>query len=67
MVRQVIQGGGNMPAYGKKLSPSEVTALVAFMRTLTPKTRRPSQDPAPPRNVLPRDFALLRPERTRFH
>ena len=34
LVRQVIQGGGNMPAYGKKLSPAEVDALVAFMGTL---------------------------------
>jgi ubiquinol-cytochrome c reductase cytochrome b subunit len=36
MVRQVIQGGGNMPAYGKTLSPAQVTALVAFMETLHP-------------------------------
>ena len=34
LVRQVIQGGGNMPAYGKNLAPQEVTALVAFMQTL---------------------------------
>jgi ubiquinol-cytochrome c reductase cytochrome b subunit len=34
LVRQVIQGGGNMPAYGKNLTPPEVTALVAFMETL---------------------------------
>ena len=34
LVRQVIQGGGNMPAYGKNLTPQEVTALVAFMQTL---------------------------------
>ena len=34
LVRQVIQGGGNMPAYGKNLSPAEVAALVAFMQTL---------------------------------
>jgi len=34
LIRQVIQGGGNMPAYGKNLSPAEVTALVAFMQTL---------------------------------
>ena len=32
LVRQVIQGGGNMPAYGKNLSPAETTALVAFLR-----------------------------------
>lgn len=30
MIRQVLQGGGNMPAYGKNLPPSEVTALVSF-------------------------------------
>ena len=59
MVRQVIQGGGNMPAYGKKLSPAEVQALVAFMRTLTPKSRQPARDASPPLNKLPRDFALL--------
>ena len=40
LVRQVIQGSGNMPAYGKNLRPAEVTALVAFMRTL-----RPSYEP----------------------
>ena len=36
LVRQVIQGGGNMPAYGKNLSPAEVSAVVAFMETLKP-------------------------------
>ena len=36
LIRQVIQGGGNMPAYGKNLSPAEVSALVAFMETLRP-------------------------------
>jgi ubiquinol-cytochrome c reductase cytochrome b subunit len=57
MVRQVIQGGGNMPAYGKKLSPPEVEALVSFMATLRPRTApavRPSDKPA---NKLPRDLA----------
>ncbi len=34
MIRQVLQGGGNMPAYGNSLSPSETTALVGFLRTL---------------------------------
>ncbi len=34
MIRQVLQGGGNMPAYGNSLSPSEATALVGFLRTL---------------------------------
>jgi ubiquinol-cytochrome c reductase cytochrome b subunit len=41
LIRQVIQGSGNMPAYGKNLSPAEVIALVAFMQTL-----RPSYEPA---------------------
>jgi ubiquinol-cytochrome c reductase cytochrome b subunit len=36
LIRQVLQGGGNMPAYGKNLSPAEVNALVAFMETLRP-------------------------------
>ena len=36
LIRQVIQGGGNMPAYGKSLSPSETTALVRFLDTLHP-------------------------------
>ena len=34
LIRQVIQGGGNMPAYGKQLSPTEVKALVSFLGTL---------------------------------
>src|SRR5450755_1096908 len=36
LIRQVIQGGGNMPAYGKNLSPPETTALVSFLLTLHP-------------------------------
>jgi ubiquinol-cytochrome c reductase cytochrome b subunit len=36
LIRQVIQGGGNMPAYGKNLSPAETTALVGFLATLHP-------------------------------
>ena len=36
LVRQVLQGGGNMPAYGKNLNPAETTALVAFLETLHP-------------------------------
>jgi ubiquinol-cytochrome c reductase cytochrome b subunit len=44
MIRQVIQGGGNMPAYGKNLSPPEVTALVAFLRTLHRSGQAPAHD-----------------------
>jgi ubiquinol-cytochrome c reductase cytochrome b subunit len=48
LVRQVIQGGGNMPAYGKNLSPAEVAALVAFMRTLHAPNEMPARDSAMP-------------------
>jgi ubiquinol-cytochrome c reductase cytochrome b subunit len=44
LIRQVIQGGGNMPAYGNNLSPAETTALVAFLETLHPATQRPAGD-----------------------
>jgi ubiquinol-cytochrome c reductase cytochrome b subunit len=44
LIRQVIQGGGNMPAYGKNLSPAETTALVAFLKTLYPAGQRPASD-----------------------
>jgi ubiquinol-cytochrome c reductase cytochrome b subunit len=44
MVRQVIQGSGNMPAYGKNLNPSEVSALVSFMATLRPAGQAPARD-----------------------
>ncbi|PWT83178.1 MAG: cytochrome B6 [Blastocatellia bacterium] len=51
LIRQVIQGGGNMPAYGKNLSPAETTALVAFLQTLHPAGQRPARDAS-------RDIAL---------
>jgi ubiquinol-cytochrome c reductase cytochrome b subunit len=44
LIRQLIQGGGNMPAYGKNLSPAETTALVAFLETLHPAGQAPAQD-----------------------
>jgi ubiquinol-cytochrome c reductase cytochrome b subunit len=44
LIRQVIQGGGNMPAYGKNLSPPETTALVAFLETLHPAGQVPARD-----------------------
>ena len=34
IIRQVVQGGGNMPAYGNALSASEMRALVGFLTTL---------------------------------
>jgi ubiquinol-cytochrome c reductase cytochrome b subunit len=42
LIRQVIQGGGNMPAYGKNLSPAQTTALVAFLHTLHPAGQAPA-------------------------
>ena len=44
LIRQVIQGGGNMPAYGKNLSPAETTALVAFLKTLHPAAQAPARN-----------------------
>jgi len=44
LIRQVVQGGGNMPAYGKNLSPAETTALVAFLETLHPAGQAPARD-----------------------
>jgi len=53
LARQIIQGGGNMPAYGKNLSPYEVDALVAYMVSLRPEgvdAARDSSIPAVPPN-----------------
>ena len=44
MIRQVLLGGGNMPAYGSALSPAETTALVRFLDTLHPDYQRPASD-----------------------
>ena len=48
LIRQVLQGRGNMPAYGKNLSPAEVTALVAFLATLHPPGQVPARDASSP-------------------
>jgi len=40
----VLQGGGNMPAYGKNLNPAETTALVAFLETLHPSGQAAARD-----------------------
>jgi ubiquinol-cytochrome c reductase cytochrome b subunit len=48
LIRQVLQGGGNMPAYGKNLSPPQVTALVAFLETLHPDNEHPAVDASRP-------------------
>ena len=59
LIRQVIQGGGNMPAYGKNLNPAEVDSLVTFLETLHPPHIAPARDskePAVP-TVTPRSSA----------
>ena len=48
LIRQVLQGGGEMPAYGKNLSPPEVTALVAFLETLHPAGQARARDASAP-------------------
>ena len=44
IIRQVLQGGGNMPAYGNALSPSETQALVSFLMTLRGHDLTPAVD-----------------------
>jgi ubiquinol-cytochrome c reductase cytochrome b subunit len=48
LIRQVIQGGGNMPAYARNLSPPEVTALVAFLETMHPRFEGAARDASVP-------------------
>jgi ubiquinol-cytochrome c reductase cytochrome b subunit len=44
IIRQVLQGGGNMPAYGNALNPSETKALVHFLMTLRGNDLAPAVD-----------------------
>jgi ubiquinol-cytochrome c reductase cytochrome b subunit len=62
IIRQVLQGGGNMPAYGNALNPAETKALMRFLMTLhgdlTPAvdaSRRLAQpdQPHPPLPAVP--------------
>jgi len=59
LIRQVIQGGGNMPAYGKNLNPAETTALVAFLQRLHPPGQAPARDAS--RGLVIDDGADRRP------
>lgn len=43
---KVVTGGGNMPAYGKNLSPAEIEAVVSFLETLHPAGENPAADGA---------------------
>lgn len=59
MIRQVLQGGGNMPAYGNALNPSETKALLRFLMTLNGNqapavdASRDVAEPANPQHVAP--------------
>jgi len=54
LIRQVLQGRGNMPAYGKNLSPPEVTALVSFLCTLHPAGQTQARDASLPAESSPK-------------
>ncbi len=41
---KVVTGGGNMPAYGKNLSPAEIEAVVSFLKTLHSANEQPAYD-----------------------
>jgi ubiquinol-cytochrome c reductase cytochrome b subunit len=44
LYRQILLGGGNMPAYGSALSPAESTALVRYLETLHPGYQPAAED-----------------------
>ena len=44
IIHQVLQGGGNMPAYGNALNPSETKALMLFLMTLRGDNLPPAVD-----------------------
>jgi ubiquinol-cytochrome c reductase cytochrome b subunit len=44
IIRQVLQGGGNMPAYGNALNPSETKALTQFLESLRGNDLAPAID-----------------------
>jgi len=48
LIRQILQGGGNMPGYGKALKPAEVDAIVAFLTTMHPANEPPARNSARP-------------------
>jgi ubiquinol-cytochrome c reductase cytochrome b subunit len=60
MIRQVLQGGGNMPAYGNALSPAETRALVSFLMTLRGHDLSPAIDAS---HALTKSGAMRVPSR----
>ena len=65
LIRQVLQGGGNMPAYGTNLSPAETTALVALPRDAPARARSAGAGRFGQRSRPPRRDALGAPCRAR--
>jgi ubiquinol-cytochrome c reductase cytochrome b subunit len=59
IIRQVLQGGGNMPAFGNALNPAETTALTDFLMTLRGNDLAPAVDAS--RNLV-RSSAVPLPE-----
>ena len=53
LVRQVLQGGGNMPAYGKNLNSAETEALVGFLGTLHPASQESARDASLTKGMQP--------------
>jgi ubiquinol-cytochrome c reductase cytochrome b subunit len=53
LIIRIVNGGGNMPAYGRTLKPGEIDALVAFLETrrrrvpdLAPEATTPTSERA---------------------
>jgi len=61
LVRQVIQGGGNMPAYAKNLSPEEIRALVAYLSSLHPPNVPPAREAVGPLSPIGESTPSTRP------
>ncbi len=45
LMRQIQQGDGNMPAFGRNLDSAQMTALVSFLTTLRPEFEAPAVIP----------------------
>jgi ubiquinol-cytochrome c reductase cytochrome b subunit len=48
IVIRIVNGGGNMPAFGSSLKPAELDALVAFLESRKRKIRPQDQSPRAP-------------------
>ena len=53
LIRQILQGDGNMPAYGDHLKPYEVTALVSFLSTRHPANQPGARNSGTPASRIP--------------